>query len=62
MNHELVDGTLYVERTGIIGRCTCGWDTGHRFSSFTASVVFMDHKKEKENEEARTTGQYAGNI
>lgn len=41
--HELVDGTLYVEGDGIIGRCTCGWNTGKRFSSFTASAAFQDH-------------------
>ena len=43
--HELVDGTLYREDGGIIGRCKCGWTTGHRFSSFAASAAFMDHQE-----------------
>ena len=49
--HKLVDGTLYVEREadgkpkGIIGRCTCGWNTGYRFTSFSASAAFLDHQE-----------------
>lgn len=42
--HQLVDDTLYCEEGGIIGRCTCGWDTGHRFSSMAASAAFADHQ------------------
>lgn len=51
--HELVDGTLYVDRDesgkakGIIGRCTCGWTTGYRISSASASVAFMDHQERR---------------
>lgn len=53
--HELIDDTLYVEDyqiaggrmgKGIIGRCSCGWDTGHRFSSGLASVAFRAHLEE----------------
>ncbi len=53
--HRLVDGTLQCEPAskwhsgGIIGRCICGWTTGHRFSSFAASAAFMDHQ-EKPND------------
>lgn len=57
--HELVDGTLYVEREGdgtvkgIIGRCTCGWDTGYRFTSLAASAAFQDHQDHYTNGDTR---------
>ena len=50
--HKLINDTLYVERDkdkkakGIIGRCTCGWTTGHRFSSAIAHNTFQDHLEE----------------
>lgn len=50
--HKLVDNTLYSERhkngeaKGIIGRCTCGWTTGHRFSGAAAFCAFQDHLEE----------------
>lgn len=46
--HRLVDGTLYNEGggKGIIGRCTCGWSTGYRCSSMTASAAIRDHIEE----------------
>lgn len=50
MKHKLVDNTLYSEREGIIGRCTCGWTTGHRITSLIASSAFRDHVEEQENE------------
>lgn len=51
MKHELVDNTLCFEREksgtakGIIGRCTCGWSTGYRFSSFAASAALREHQE-----------------
>jgi hypothetical protein len=60
MTHELIGKTLYVERhkdgtpIGIIGRCTCGWNTGHRFTSFVASSAFMDHQEEMAKKEAES--------
>lgn len=44
--HRLIDNTLYVEPDGVIGRCICGWNTGHRFSSMSAAVAFQDHVEE----------------
>jgi NMD protein affecting ribosome stability and mRNA decay len=41
--HKLLGDTLYIERGGIIGRCSCGWDTGHRISGMIASNAFNDH-------------------
>lgn len=59
MRHQLVDDTLYVERDpktgatlGIIGRCTCGWTTGHRFSRVIAAVVFADHQEAQRKRES----------
>lgn len=46
MEHKLEGGTLSAEDNGVIGRCVCGWTTGHRFSSFIASNAFRDHKEE----------------
>lgn len=59
--HKLVDGTLYVERDeagvakGIIGRCTCGWNTGHRFTSLSASAAFQDHQEKAANASSTRT-------
>jgi hypothetical protein len=49
MKHELIDGTLFIEKQGIIGRCICGWSTGHRFSLTAASAAFQDHKDQTLN-------------
>ena len=43
MRHRLVDNTLIRTQDGIVGRCECGWTTGPRFSSFSASALFQDH-------------------
>lgn len=57
LEHKLVDNTLNVEREengvakGIIGRCTCGWTTGYRFTSLAASVAFRDHQEERRRNE-----------
>lgn len=48
MEHKLINGTLYREDRGIIGRCVCGWTTGYRFSSFAASAAMMDHQEHPE--------------
>lgn len=60
MEHRLIGDTLNIERDengktkGIIGRCTCGWTTGYRFSSALASVAFQNHKeKPRESRETR---------
>jgi len=50
MTHELVGKSLFVEKDpeggkGIIGRCTCGWNTGYRFTSLSASAAFRDHQE-----------------
>lgn len=48
--HRLIGNSLVIESDpetgetlGVIGRCTCGWDTGYRFTSFTATVAFNEH-------------------
>jgi hypothetical protein len=41
--HELVDNTLIVVPGGVLARCTCGWQSGPRFSSMVASALFRDH-------------------
>jgi hypothetical protein len=46
MRHELVGNTLVIEEGGIIGRCTCGYETGHRFTSLVASAIFQRHQDE----------------
>lgn len=51
IKHALKGGTLYREDAGIIGRCICGWSTGHRFSSFIASIAIRDHLEEKSKHE-----------
>jgi hypothetical protein len=57
--HKLIGNTLYVEREpdgtakGIIGRCTCGWNTGYRFTSLTASAAFQDHQEQAQGEQGR---------
>lgn len=43
--HRLVDGSLKIEEHGMIGRCTCGWTTGHRISSMAASAAMQDHRE-----------------
>lgn len=46
--HYLIGEALVVERPhGIIGRCACGWNTGYRFTSFTASAAFCEHVESK---------------
>jgi hypothetical protein len=53
--HELVENALTREPGGIIARCTCGWSSGPRFSSFVASSLFMDHRNRmNENRDAET--------
>jgi len=47
-NHGLKGRALSNEGEGIIGRCLCGWSTGHRFSGFAASVAFRDHLEDVE--------------
>jgi hypothetical protein len=44
--HELIDGVLVGTDDGIVARCKCGWTSGPRFSSFVASVAFMEHEDE----------------
>lgn len=51
--HKLADGTLRREEQGIVGRCTCGWSTGYRFSSLAASAAFQEHQEECGIGEAR---------
>lgn len=58
MRHELVGGTLNVERDpktgeakGVVGRCTCGWSTGYRFSPALASCAFRDHQENPDAED-----------
>ncbi len=59
MRHVLEGDTLHVERDkdgnakGIIGYCTCGWNTGHRFSSAIASIAFRDHQEEANGQQRR---------
>jgi len=43
VKHALVSDTLYIERGGIIGKCVCGWNTGHRITSAIAFNAFQDH-------------------
>lgn len=45
MEHRLVNDTLESTKHGIIARCTCGWTSGYRISSFVASAIFRDHKE-----------------
>ena len=45
--HQLVNGTLWRKDDGIHALCTCGWDSGPRFSSMLASVAFEDHREEQ---------------
>lgn len=52
--HRLIDGTLHADDKGVVGRCTCGWSTGYRFSSFAASAAFQEHQ------EMRADGEKAG--
>ncbi len=54
--HKLVGNTLYNERDGIIGKCTCGWTTGHRITGMIASNAFSDHKEEMEARRASEQG------
>lgn len=51
-DHKLTDNTLTVEADGIHARCTCGWDSGPKFSSMLASVAFSDHRDEHCTEDA----------
>lgn len=44
MDHRLIGGRLSGEDKGVIARCECGWDSGHRISSFAASNAFSDHQ------------------
>lgn len=46
--HKLVDGTLYRMKDGIVATCTCGWTSGPRFTSLTASALFLGHQEEAE--------------
>lgn len=45
VKHELVNGTLTRESDGIMAKCTCGWVTRGRFSSFAASAAFQEHQE-----------------
>lgn len=49
-NHQLVNGTLVREPSGIVARCICGWSSSH-FSSMSASCAFRDHQEAHENRE-----------
>lgn len=44
MQHRLVNDTLVTEDGGIVAYCTCGWNSGRRFSSMIASTIFRDHR------------------
>jgi hypothetical protein len=48
MKHNLVRGTLVADDKGVVATCTCGWNSGHRFSGLIASAAFMDHQEEAE--------------
>lgn len=51
MKHELEDGTLQREGSGITARCKCGWVSAGHFSSLTASAAFRDHQEQKQHKE-----------
>jgi hypothetical protein len=42
-DHQLENNTLICAAKGIVARCSCGWTSGPRFSSLTASLAFRDH-------------------
>ncbi len=51
MEHKLENNTLYVERGGVVAYCSCGWNSGKRFSGMIASVLFREHQEEMEKQE-----------
>lgn len=43
--HKLVGDTLYIERGGIVAKCTCGWRSREHFTMLTAASAFEYHKE-----------------
>jgi hypothetical protein len=58
VKHELVNGTLTREDDGIMARCTCGWSTRGRFSSFAASASFQEHQEQADKPKSSIDAEY----
>lgn len=44
MNHAIEKVAVVLDKGGIVARCICGWVSRPHFSSFAATVAFMDHE------------------
>jgi hypothetical protein len=45
VQHQLIGNTVTTEKDGVHAKCTCGWDSGRKFTSMSASVAFSEHKE-----------------
>lgn len=45
MQHELTDNCVTVTSDGIVAACICGWTSGARITSLSASALFLDHQQ-----------------
>jgi hypothetical protein len=47
--HRLKNNACDITSFGVIARCTCGWNSGPRFSGMVARAIFQQHQEDEQH-------------